>query len=545
MLNPLLVKILVDGYQYPQQREYFSRAIALFLVFSIVDPVLTKVTRWWYSYFETKVRRIKSASYLKTILQKDTETYVSLGTGKVLKKLNNGIDAEMSMFNGLFKLWSIVVIRFLAVIIIFMVKLPLMNAVLLVWLALLALLLRLTQKKVGPLYEKIKTINEQTWAKETTIVMEKQVINLASKENQEVAALSSLAQPLDTLKWKADFWNGIGYEGMFVIFRVAEVFSYLWIGRMILTQQASYGDIMMFVALIWQLRWPISSLGEMYADRRKNTARHESLQELLTTPVTVVDGDQKYTYQQGNIEIHDISFAYKDGRNIFSHFSLTLWGGKTIALVGHSGSGKSTLVKLLLRMYDVSDWYITYDWQKLDNLIKKTLYTHVAYLSQEPAVFDGTIRENLAYAFADDSCMDDDAIWGALEKAAIVEMIRSLPAGLDTQLGEKWVKLSWWEKQRLAIARVFLKNPRILILDEPTSALDSVSEHAITRALQELMHGRTVIIIAHRLQTVMHADSIVVMEKGNIVQQWRHEQLVLEDGTYKTLVNLQTGVLGC
>ena len=161
-------------------------------------------------------------------------------------------------------------------------------------------------------------------AKETTIVMEKQIINLAHKETQEVAALSSIAQPLDSLKRKADFWNGIGYEGMFVVFRIAEVFSYLWIGKMILTQQASYGDIMMFVALIWQLWRPISSLGEMYADWRKNAARHESLQELLQTPVTIPDGEQVYRYHDGSIAISDISFSYTEGRSIFSHFALAV-----------------------------------------------------------------------------------------------------------------------------------------------------------------------------------------------------------------------------
>lgn len=278
----------------------------------------------------------------------------------------------------------------------------------------------------------------------------------------------------------------------------------------------------------------------MYAERRKNTARYKSLQDLINTPTSIIDGKNTYKYEMWNIEVNDINFSYKEWKNIFKSFSVKIIWWKTTALVWHSWSWKSTLIKLLLRLYDVSSGEIFYDWQSLPSLKKETLYEQIAYLTQEPAIFDGTIRDNLSYAFSKNELMTDSAIWSALEKAAISSFVKELPLWLDTQLGEKWVKLSWGEKQRLAIARVLLKDPRILILDEPTSALDSISENIITHSLQELMQNRTVIIIAHRLQTVMHADNIIVLHDGNIVQQGKHMDLIKEDGIYKTLVDLQS-----
>ncbi len=539
MANPFIIKIIIDWYQNPWNKPYFFIAFILFAIFSLLDPILTKFSWWWYTYFETKAIRLKTKLFLTKILQKDTATYVDLGTGKILKKLSSWIEAEMALLKWLFKVFSVVVIRLTIVIVAFSIKIPFMILVLIFWLFILAIILRITSKKVVPLYEVIKDINEESGAKETTIIMEKQTINLSNKNEYEVNSLSDISKPLDILKWKADFWNSIWYEWIYLLFRVAEIGSYVMIGRLILTQQATYWDIMMYVALIWQLRWPIESIWEMYAERRKNTARYKSLQDLINTPTSIIDGKNTYKYEMWNIEVNDINFSYKEWKNIFKSFSVKIIWWKTTALVWHSWSWKSTLIKLLLRLYDVSSGEIFYDWQSLPSLKKETLYEQIAYLTQEPSIFDGTIRDNLSYAFSKNELMTDSAIWSALEKAAISSFVKELPLWLDTQLGEKWVKLSWGEKQRLAIARVFLKDPRILILDEPTSALDSISENIITHSLQELMQNRTVIIIAHRLQTVMHADNIIVLHDGNIVQQGKHMDLIKEDGIYKTLVDLQ------
>ncbi|USN58248.1 MAG: ATP-binding cassette domain-containing protein [Candidatus Peribacteria bacterium] len=232
--------------------------------------------------------------------------------------------------------------------------------------------------------------------------------------------------------------------------------------------------------------------------------------------------------------------------------SLHIRAGKKNAIIGHSGGGKSTIVKMLLRLYDYQSGSIQIDGQDLKSFKIDTLYQHIGYLPQEPAIFDGTIRENLEYALNIDkrvkdkgkSNMYDDAImWKALKDAQVDDMVRNLEHGLDTEVGEKGIKLSGGEKQRLAIARIFLKNLEIIILDEPTSALDSISEDKITASLNELMQGKTSIVIAHRLQTVMNADNIVIIENGKIADEGTHTELLKKSKIYKKLVDLQHGRL--
>ena len=207
--------------------------------------------------------------------------------------------------------------------------------------------------------------------------------------------------------------------------------------------------------------------------------------------------------------------------------------------------------KLILRLYDIQKWELLIDWQDIKDLDINSFYKEIWYLPQEPAIFDWTIRENMEYAFNEIPLSQpfpprekgveqkENLIWEALKKAKIDDMIKWLEKWLDTEVGEKWIKLSWWEKQRLAIARIFLKNPKIIILDEPTSALDSISEAKVVESLDELTKWKTSIVIAHRLQTVMKSDKIIVIENWKIESQWTHKELINKSETYKTLVDLQ------
>ncbi len=225
----------------------------------------------------------------------------------------------------------------------------------------------------------------------------------------------------------------------------------------------------------------------------------------------------------------------------FKDFNLEFLAWKKSALVWQSWWWKSTITKILLRLYDYEKWEVLIDWQDLKKLKIKTFYKHIGYLSQDPAIFDWTIRENMEYALSDNHDYDDEIIWEALKKAQIDDMIKWLEKWLETEVWEKWIKLSWWEKQRLAIARIFLKNPAIIILDEPTSALDSFSEELITKAMHNLFKDRTVIIIAHRLQTVKEADKIFVIEDWKIKEEWNHKELIHQKGVYKRMLDLQSG----
>lgn len=250
-----------------------------------------------------------------------------------------------------------------------------------------------------------------------------------------------------------------------------------------------------------------------------------------------------YMLGDGEITFNDVKFCYDAA--LLDHFSLQLLSKRKTALVGVSGSGKSTLIKLIAWYLHPQSGTVLIDNQELPNeynldraVSLKSYYPHIGYLTQEPNVFDGTIRENLLYATTGD--VTDEQLNNALEQSQC-QFVFEFPNWLDTEIGEKWVRLSGWQRQRLAIAKIMLKNPKIVLLDEPTSALDSISEEAITKALDNLFQGRTVVIVAHRLQTVKKADDIIVLDKWTIIERGTHDELVQQWGQYAKMLELQSG----
>ncbi len=238
----------------------------------------------------------------------------------------------------------------------------------------------------------------------------------------------------------------------------------------------------------------------------------------------------------GDIRFENVSFGYNDERNALNEINLTIEKGKTYAFVGASGGGKTTLCHLIPKFYPLENGMIYIDNEPISEIKNESLRKNIGIVQQDVFLFTGTFRENIAYGKIDAT---DEEIIKASKRAEIHEYIMSLPDGYDTQIGERGVKLSGGQKQRLSIARVFLKNPSILILDEATSALDNTTEAIIQKALFELCKGRTTLVVAHRLSTVRHADHIVVINEGRIVEQGTHDELTEANGTYKKLYDSQ------
>ena len=238
----------------------------------------------------------------------------------------------------------------------------------------------------------------------------------------------------------------------------------------------------------------------------------------------------------GEIEFRDVGFAYDNGQQVLSDIDLTIRAGETIAFVGPSGAGKTTLCSLLPRFYDVTEGQITVDGLDIRQVTLASLRGQIGIVQQDVFLFSGTVRDNIAYG---DLGADEEQIWEAARRAHLKDFIESQPDGLETVIGERGVKLSGGQKQRLAIARMFLKNPPILILDEATSALDTETEQIIQASLAELSQGRTTLVIAHRLATIKNADRIVVVTEEGIAEQGEHDELVGAGGVYSRLHNAQ------
>ena len=287
--------------------------------------------------------------------------------------------------------------------------------------------------------------------------------------------------------------------------------------------------------LLWQLSrigQNINDISEMYGEVQEGVS-----EIILPHGITDTPHARALRVSGGGIEWHDVSFKY-GSIDVFDSFNLSIQPGQRIGLVGPSGAGKSTFVSLLLRQHDLATGTITIDGQNIAHVTQDSLRANIAVVPQEPLLFHRSIRENIAYGKPDATDAEIEAV---ARKAQVHEFVEVLPQGYDTLVGERGVKLSGGQRQRIAIARAMLKNAPILILDEATSALDSESEVAIQKALHELMEGKTVVAIAHRLSTLREMDRIIVLENGKIVEDGTHADLVKKAGVYARLWTHQAG----
>ncbi|MFA7555452.1 MAG: ABC transporter ATP-binding protein/permease [Spongiibacteraceae bacterium] len=298
------------------------------------------------------------------------------------------------------------------------------------------------------------------------------------------------------------------------------------------------GDFVAVNAYMMILFMPLNFLGFVYREIKGSMANIEKLFELLTVKAKVVDIDNAPALQlrKGHIRFSHVDFSYHSDRDILKNVSFEINAGEKVAVVGASGAGKSTLVKLLFRFYDTSAGQIFIDDQDISQVSQQSLRKTIGIVPQDTVLFNDSIFENVRYGLptASDADVED-----AIRLAHLDDFIRQLPEGRDTKVGERGLKLSGGEKQRVAIARTILKRPPILVFDEATSSLDSKSEQAILNAINEISQNHTSLVIAHRLSTIVDADNIVVLDQGQIVEQGNHDQLLAQQGRYADLWKTQ------
>ena len=298
------------------------------------------------------------------------------------------------------------------------------------------------------------------------------------------------------------------------------------------------GDITVLVALLGRMYMPVNSLLNIQVEWIRSMALFKRIFDYFDIPVEIENAKDAVTPDKvtGDVVFEHVEFSYEESKKILKDISFTLNAGKSIAIVGPSGSGKSTIVNLIPRLYDVDSGSVTFDGIDVRKLDLKFLRAQVGVVSQETYLFNGTIRENLLYAKPDAT---EEAMVEALKKANIWDFIEKQEKGIDTEVGNRGLKLSGGEKQRISIARIILKDPTIFIFDEATSALDSISEKKIQDAIDPIIKSKTSILIAHRLSTILAADEILVVKDGTIAERGTHKELLNKEGVYRELYETQ------
>ncbi|MEQ9239155.1 ABC transporter ATP-binding protein [Coleofasciculus sp. E2-BRE-01] len=397
------------------------------------------------------------------------------------------------------------------------------------------------QRRLAPRYaevrEKVSLLNGQLANNLTGIT----TIKSFTAEAYEIQRISAQSEAYRQSNRRAIALSAAFVPLIRILILLGFVGILLYGGMEAVAGRLAVGTYSVLVFLTQRLLWPLTRLGQTLDLYQRAMASTTRVMNLLDTPITMHSGEISLPVSQvrGELALKNITFSYQGRHPVIENLSLHIPAGKTIAIVGATGSGKSTLVKLLLRLYEVQDGTITLDGINLRQLQLADLRQAIGLVSQDVFLFHGTVRENITYGSFNVTLSEVEA---AAEIAEAHEFICQLPQGYDTIIGERGQKLSGGQQQRLAIARAILKNPPVLILDEATSAVDNETEAAIQRSLEKITQNRTTIAIAHRLSTVRNADCIYVMDKGKLVEQGTHEQLLEQQAIYAMLWQVQSGV---
>lgn len=361
--------------------------------------------------------------------------------------------------------------------------------------------------------------------------MELVVFRVNGRYKAEFERLQGISDEIVRARAKVYLLQELSYTGFALLIFLVEAGVVIQQVSKILAGSSTVGTLVALVSFIRVVFWPIIGFGQSWMAYQMDAVTFGRFDRFLSLPEdSGLSRKGKLEIHTGSITFENVSFAFQE-QEILGDFSLTIPGRSTTALVGASGSGKSTLVRLLLHLLKPQQGRVLVDGQDLAEVNLQDFYRSVAYVPQEPPVFDGTLRENMTF----ERPVRPERLAEVIQQVGLETLVLKLPKGIETLVGERGVKLSGGERQRLAFGRVLLQDPKIIILDEPTSALDSLTEDFVTHNLLETLSGKTIIFIAHRLQTVQNADQIIVLDQGKIVQQGCFRDLVSTPGTFQQM----------
>jgi len=402
----------------------------------------------------------------------------------------------------------------------------------------------LPTRKVGKMRWKIATQSQEKISDLNQIIQETFSISGAiltkifTKENDEYQKFEHMNEEVANLEIRESIVGRWFRMTITTFISIGPMLIYFYGGYLFIQGEISIGSIIAFVALLGRLYMPVSQLSNIHIDVTRSLALFTRIFEYFDQKLEIQDHPNATSIDKikGKVVFEKVHFAYNSEVEVLQDISFSVAPGTMVALVGPSGSGKTTITNLIPRLYDVIDGSIKIDDQDIRDVTLESLRTQIGIVMQEPYLFNDTLEENLRYG---KSNATQEEIINACKAAYIHDFIMTLPEKYKTVVGNRGIKLSGGEKQRVSIARVILKNPRIIILDEATSSLDSVSEEYIQKAMVPLLSDRTSFVIAHRLSTILASDQIIVLEDGIVAELGKHEELINKEGLYKHLYETQ------
>ncbi|WP_325894535.1 ABC transporter ATP-binding protein [Grimontia sp. NTOU-MAR1] len=530
----------------PESLQQPASYIVMVLILVIVMRIVSQALNIWQSRQFTLVSKSITCHIRQQLLDKlgriSMKEYEERGSGGVSSHLVTDIETIDSFLGNSLSRFVVGVLTVFG------------TAIILLWLdwalGLFILLVNplviYLSRKMGQRVKHLKKAENQSFERFQQRLVETldgiYQLRAANRERAYLDVLKTDAEAIrhdaDKYAWQSEAAGRVSFLMFLIGFELFRAAAML----MVLFSDLTIGQIFAVFGYLWFMLSPIQELlGIQYAWFSASAAmkRLNGLLALDEEPRNASEKDPLENKETFGVECRDLTFSYDSEKTVLNGLSLNIPQGKRVALVGASGGGKSTLIQLLLGLYRKSDGEILVDGRPVEEIGYETLRQHTAVVLQQPMIFNDTLRENLTLGRTDFS---DDQLWQSLEIAQLSDVVDKLDNGLESQLGRQGLKLSGGQRQRLAIARMILTNPKLVILDEATSALDTATEAALHEALNNFLQGRTTLIVAHRLSAVKQADLIYVLEDGKVAQSGNHSELVQEEGVYQTLYgNLQVG----
>ncbi|WP_415383360.1 ABC transporter ATP-binding protein [Halosimplex sp. TS25] len=524
--------------------------VGLFVSVYLLTTILTWLGSWGWAVFAENVQHELRTDVYDKMQGLGMEFYSDRQTGELMSVLSSDVNRLEGFLNGWLGQLLNILVQVVGISAIMLGTNWQLALVALLPAPLLTLVSYLFVKKVRPMYREARGTFGDLASRLENNLSGIQVVKSFTNEPFESTRVEGASQKHMDARWGARRWgirfgplltliNGLGFA---LVFMVGGWWVLFGPPLGMFSGTVTVGTVVMFLQYTRQIQGPMTQAGQLLNNFERVKASAERVFVLFDYPVSIPEDPDasELTDVDGTVDFDDVSFSYPDGEEALTDVSFTADAGETIGLVGPTGSGKSTLMKLLLRFYDVSEGSVSVDRTDVRSVTLRSLRSSIGYVSQEPFLFTGTIRENIAYGLD----VTDDEIESATERANAHGFITDLDDGYDTEVGQRGDRLSGGQRQRIAIARVLLRDPEILILDEATSHVDNETEVLIQQSLNELTADRTTFSIAHRLSTVRDADRILVLEDGEIVERGGHEKLLATDGLYANLWRVQVGELG-